>query len=600
MEYLMKNFTKKIATTFIVTATLLSSVGCGGGGDGGHKHNFNIKNVSEQYLAAEATCSAPTSYYYLCECGETGEKVFYVGALASHDFSAEKVSPEYLKNKATCQNGAEYYKSCTMCGERTYKTFFTDEVGEHSYDKEVPDGQYLKTEATLSSAPEYYKSCVCGESGKETFFYGDPLREYTAAEKALYAPTSLTVTLYDTATLTYGFTYNTSSAPLRPVIQIATGTSLTDYKEYSATVEKASSYATSGELSESSSASDSKIEYYIVKAEVPLSANTTYTYRAYDKYVDIGTGLATFTTSDPTATKFSFAHTSDSQMSDSMGTAFANVLSKVIPNNDFILHTGDVVEWSKYEYQWTDMLHTNFEYLSKIPVMAISGNHETSYRNGTNETYKHFHNNIPEQYTLSGYYYSFTYGNAKFIMLNTNRLSGNKLTTDQYDWLVNELENNTTTWTFVALHNPMYSAGGYGSNPSKNSIALSLQSQLQGIFAEYGVDVVLQGHDHLVSRTMPINANGEAVAESFKTINNVQYSINPKGVLYVMNGPSGTQIRSPYEDYDKSLYKYALSSNSCSWADFSIDGNQLTVTVQHAVGDETKTYQTWGIVKENA
>ncbi|MBQ9113408.1 MAG: metallophosphoesterase [Clostridia bacterium] len=593
----MKNFTTKLVSGIIVTAALLTSVGCGGGA---HKHDFSIKNLSEQYFAGEATCCKAASYYYTCECGEISEEVFYVGAMLSHDFSAEVVSSEYLKQEATCQKGAEYYKSCVMCGNRTYKTFFTDELGNHSYVEENPDGKYLKAEATHSSAPEYYKSCVCGAVGTETFFYGETLKEYSKEEKVPYTPTSLTVTLYDTASLTYGFTYNTSSEPLRPVIQIATGTSLTDYKEYPATVEKASSYATSGTPSENTSPDDENIEYYIVKAEVPLTVNTTYTYRAYDKYVDIGTELSTFTTSDPTATKFSFAHVSDSQMSTSQGTAFANVLSKVVPNNDFILHTGDVVEYSKYEYQWTDMLHTNFEYLSKIPMMAISGNHETTYRNGANETYKHFHNNIPQQNTLSGYYYSFTYGNAKFIMLNTNRLIGNKLTADQYDWLVDELENNTATWTFVALHNPLYSAGEWGSNPEKNSISLTLQEQLQGIFAEYGVDVVLQGHDHLVSRTLPINANGETVQESFKTIDGVSYSIDPHGVLYVMNGPAGTQTRTPNENYDPSLYKYALGSKSCSWANFSIDGNKLTVNAQYADGDHIKTYQTWGIVKENA
>ena len=599
MEYLMRNFTKKIATTFIVTATLLSSVGCGGGSSG-HKHNFSIKNVSEAYFAAEATCHTPTSYYYTCECGEMSDKVFYVGTTLTHDFTAEKVAPEYLKKQATCQTGAEYYKSCSICGDRTYKTFFTDEVGEHKYTEENPALSYLKAEATHSSPPEYYKSCVCGETGTETFFHGETLKVFTEEEKVPYTPTSLTVTMYDTETLTYGFTYNTLSEPLRPVIQIATGTNLSNYVEIEATVEKATSYATSASPTEDVSDNDSLIEYYIVKAEVALNAKTTYTYRAYDKYVDIGTEIVTFSTRDPQSTKFSFAHVSDSQMSTSQGTAFASVLSNIVDVNDFIVHTGDVVEFSKYEYQWTDMLHSNFDYLSKIPMMAISGNHETTYKNGKNETYKHFNNYIPEQNTNDGYYYSFTYGNAKFIMLNTNRLLSNKLTSDQYNWLIDELENNTATWTFVALHNPLYSAGEWGANPEKNSIALALQAQLQGIFAEYGVDVVLQGHDHLVSCTKPINEDGETVAEAFKTMDGVSYSVDPQGVLYVMNGPAGTQTRNPNENYDPSLYYYALGSNACSWANFSIDGNKLTMTAQYVENGEIKNYKTWGIIKENA
>ena len=75
------------------------------------------------------------------------------------------------------------------------------------------------------------------------------------------------------------------------------------------------------------------------------------------------------------------------------------------------------------------MLDDNFAYLSRIPVMAISGNHETTYNTrGVAETFKHFHNAIPTQASTNlGYFYSFIYGDVKFIMLNTNDLTQNKL-----------------------------------------------------------------------------------------------------------------------------------------------------------------------------
>ena len=96
-------------------------------------------------------------------------------------------------------------------------------------------------------------------------------------------------------------------------------------EEYNATVTEAMSY----------DENDNEISYYIVKAEVPLQANQTYTYRAYDKYVDIGTETTTLQTKDLTATKFTFAHISDSQTSASdnsgngsgTGTYFTKTLS---------------------------------------------------------------------------------------------------------------------------------------------------------------------------------------------------------------------------------------------------------------------------------
>lgn len=553
---------------------------------GGHQHNFNKKVIEEQYFCSEATCDNATQYYYSCECGAHGEKTFSEGAALFHDFSGEVETDAYLKNPANCQTGGEYFKSCVSCGKKSFQTFISETLGDHLYNQEIPEGAYLKTEATHNSLAVYYKSCVCGLAGEATFEFGETLREYTAEEKVPYTPTSLTVTLYDTATNTYGFTYNTQEEPLRPVIQVAKGTDFADYVEYPAHVEEASSYKKEG----------GGITYYIVKAEIALEASTTYTYRAYDKYVDIGTDVATLQTKDLSATKFTFSHLSDSQMSTSTGVNLGKVLSNVVQTSDLIVHTGDIVEWSKYESEWTDMLHSNFAYFSKIPVMAISGNHETTYQNGSKETYKHFNHNIPEQDVELGYYYSFTYGNAKFIMLNTNKLKGNALTSEQYDWLLNELENNTATWTIVAMHNPMYSVGTYGANPERNGIAMALRNQLEGIFAEYGVDIVLQGHDHMVSRTYPIDKDGMPTTETWQTVDGVQYSVNPNGVLYVMNGPSGTQNRSPYK-VDEELYKYAQSSNACSWAEFAIDGNQMVVTGKYVSGDSVEQYYQWGIIK---
>ena len=197
-----------------------------------------------------------------------------------------------------------------------------------------------------------------------------------------------------------------------------------------------------------------------------------------------------------------------------------------------MVHTGDVVEYSRYQNYWNNMLNANVKYLSKIPVMAISGNHETTYKNGSNETFNRFDYKIPLQSnTKLGFYYSFSYGNVKFIMLNTNELNGSKLTNAQYSWLESELQNKTEKWTVVSMHNPMYSVGKWGSDKTKNGITLALATQLKGLFAEYGVDIVLQGHDHMVSRTRPLNGNGEATEEKTEEINGVAYIKDPDGVM---------------------------------------------------------------------
>ena len=401
-----------------------------------------------------------------------------------------------------------------------------------------------------------------------------------------YMPTSLTVSFYDVAENIYGFTFNTLRKSIEPVIKIKK-TGEEQWKEYAMTTVQEYSYDDT-----------KKITSYISKAEIKLEENTSYTYYAYDKGMGLGTAETTLQTKSSNADKFMFAHLSDSQEGPEQ---FGRVLGQIVDHADFMIHTGDVVETSKYEYEWKEMLDGNYKDVTRIPIMAISGNHETTYKAGSNETFKHFNHMIPAQEsTTLGYFYSYVYGNVKFIMLNTNDLTSDTLKAEQYDWLINELENNTCKWTIVSMHNPMYSAGAYGSDSSRNGVAVALQGQLQSIFAQYDVDLVLQGHDHVISRTYPINASGKVTKESIQTIGGVEYSTNPAGVIYLENGPSGSQTRTTYSGYNSTLYKYAQSSNAASWAEIEVDGDSLVVTVKWHDGTNVNVYQKWGIIKDGS
>lgn len=282
------------------------------------------------------------------------------------------------------------------------------------------------------------------------------------------------------------------------------------------------------------------------------------------------------------------------------GWAFANTLraaQKSAGNFDFILHTGDIVEWSKYESYWRNMIDFNSEYFAAFPFMPLSGNHESTYKNGIYEIFKHFNIALTEQDKSKGVYYSFDYGNAKFIMLDTNNLIGNKIKSDQYNWLVNTLKNSSKKWTVVSMHNPMYSVGKWGS--SQNAISLALREQLADLFAEYGVDIVLQGHDHTYSKTYPI-AQGAKVQKSleYKNISGINYCTNPQGVIYIMNGAAGDQARS-VTAVDPDLYELSGNSGMSSWAEIEISSDKLSVKVYkyNAAADQAQLWNSYGIIK---
>ena len=598
----MKKTSSKIIA-LLMGGTMLFSSGCDMAallGGEQHKHSYTQKVASAEYLKSEATCKEIAQYYFSCSCGEKGTKSFEQGTKLDHNYTAEVAEAKYLKHAATCESYAEYYKSCVSCGQRMFgenaETFFVEVYGEHKFTEEVHEAMYIKEEATFESAAVYYKSCACGVMGEETFSYGEPLRVLTEEEKKNYQPTSITMSFYDAASSVYGFTYNTASEPMRPVLRIAEGDSIGDnYVDY----------PVRSEVQTSIGADDLLMIYYVSKVEVPLVAGTKYTYQVRDEYAQTSTEAFTFTAKDPTSTKFSFAHVGDTQVDGGSSLYFGNLLRGGAADTDFILHTGDVVEKAKYEHEWETILNGNASYVATMPMMAIMGNHEGDYSgyHGTDEIVKHFNYMLPQQAsTEKGAYYSFTYGNAKFIMLNANdRDSSRQLKKEQYDWLVSELENNTATWTIVAMHQPCYSPGGYGSqlDGNKNAVALALQAQLRPVFAQYGVDLVLQGHDHVVSRTHAINSVGNVVAETWNTVDSINYSVDPDGVIYLETGPGGNQTRGPVSDADASLYKYMVSSKASSWSEISIDGNRLTVSVKYSTGTSTVSYDgcTWGIEK---
>ncbi len=626
-------FAKSVSA--LLGLSMLFFVGCGQ--KGGHVHAFNQKVESETYLKTTASCTEKTEYYYSCSCGERGQETFFVGdyfhtydqavaiskylksaqtctekaqyyyscvcgavgedsfpvgSVGRHDYSVQNVGEEYLATEATCLAQATYYLSCSMCGKSgkpNANTFAAGELGDHKYDQERVTAQYLATEATEEVAATYFYSCVCGLKGSDTFSYGVPIRDLTSEEQKAYTPTSLTMVLYDAAESIYGFTYNTQNEPLRPVIQFEKGTVLT---------QNAQEVGVESTKHTALDVTDTTVTYYVSKGVIDLEPSTTYTYRIYDKYAKVGTEAVTFQTKDTKETTFAFSHFSDTQSwSGVKGAYMAQILDHVKDSSDFILHTGDVVTNSKYEYEWSWMLNDNFTYLSKMPMMVAAGNHDTVYNSNAYDLFKHFNNNLPTQdSTARGYYYSFTYGNAKFIVLNTNENGGGALDTEQYDWLIDELENNDSTWTFVAMHAPLYSCGRSGDGVGADF----LRKQLQGVFADYGVDIVFQGHDHLVQRTNPISNSGYVRTETWETEGDVEYSVDPKGVIYVMSGAAGPDVGRTIKTEDEKTFKYVEQSKARSWADISIDGDTLTFEAKYHDGTSVNTYHKWGIKKNQA
>jgi predicted phosphodiesterase len=88
-------------------------------------------------------------------------------------------------------------------------------------------------------------------------------------------------------------------------------------------------------------------------------------------------------------------------------------------------------------------------------------------------------------------YYTFKKGNVRFFVLDSTYMD-----LVQLAWLEAELKNSGSDWKIATFHHPLYSSGMHGSQTDLRVI-------LEPLLVEYGVDVVLSGHEHFYQRIKP-------------------------------------------------------------------------------------------------
>ncbi|PSC73373.1 inactive purple acid phosphatase 2 [Micractinium conductrix] len=97
------------------------------------------------------------------------------------------------------------------------------------------------------------------------------------------------------------------------------------------------------------------------------------------------------------------------------------------------------------------------------------------------------------------FWFSYSHGSVHFVVISTEHdlRPGSK----QHRWLeldLSRVDRCTTPWVIVGMHRPMYVVYPHKSN---RIVGDHLRDQLEDLFNEYQVDLVLSGHVHSYSRT---------------------------------------------------------------------------------------------------
>jgi hypothetical protein len=125
------------------------------------------------------------------------------------------------------------------------------------------------------------------------------------------------------------------------------------------------------------------------------------------------------------------------------------------------------------------------------------GNHELEYV-PSSEANQEIVRRI-EEIGTEGSFYSVVYGPVEIFILDssTPQITG-AAGPEQITWLEGALAASTAPWKVAAFHHPPYSSGGRGSS-------VEVREAVGPLFIEYGVDLVLNGHDHHYERTVPMD-----------------------------------------------------------------------------------------------
>lgn len=208
---------------------------------------------------------------------------------------------------------------------------------------------------------------------------------------------------------------------------------------------------------------------------------------------------------------------------------------------EFITHLGDFVDDGNNESYWDWVL--NNEEMQSLPVVPVAGNHEARATDDrlVNAIAAHYNVDIPEQDTSRGIYYSFTYENATFIVLNTNDLNGSdQISEAQMAWAESVAKNADTTWKILLTHKAPYSKGPHYND----SDVIQIRQQLNQLAAEGDIDIVLSGHDHTYLRT-PYLLDGKTQQTDYTdlSVDGITYrtAVNPEGTVFVIPSASGVK-----------------------------------------------------------
>jgi hypothetical protein len=241
---------------------------------------------------------------------------------------------------------------------------------------------------------------------------------------------------------------------------------------------------------------------------------------------------------------FSFLYFGDAQ--NSVRSHFSRVIREAfmeVSRPALVLHAGDLVNQRAgiHDDEWGEWFEAGGFLHAMVPSMPVTGNHEfINVVDENGDTRRVLTDLWEAQFTVPGNgppghrdtVYFVDYQGVVFVVLDSTRaLEDEESARLQASWLDDVLSRHPRRWVIVSHHHPMHSVSLGRDNPE-------LRKHWQPLYQRHGVDLVLQGHDHVYGR-------GTNLPEGATLVDNTV------GTVYVVSvaGPKMYLVAEPARDH---------------------------------------------------
>ena len=223
---------------------------------------------------------------------------------------------------------------------------------------------------------------------------------------------------------------------------------------------------------------------------------------------------------------------------------------------DFYMHVGDMAYGSGTDWEFQHHFFEPYsDTLRNTVCWPTMGNHEGNTSDGKTGIGPYYDCYVlPANGEAGGVpsgtevYYSFNYGNAHFVCLNSHDLE-RQSTGAMARWLKSDLEQADSDWLIAFWHHPPYTKGSHDSDLEQQLI--EMREHIMPILESSGVDMVLTGHSHIYERSMLVDGayatptvSTNVILDDAEATYRKSEGLNAhEGTIQVVTGHGGTGLR---------------------------------------------------------